>query len=50
MIGLVTPTTGYVSTLYSEQSYTQTDQVITWFWQILGSWPAEKKSRQLQFM
>ena len=31
------------------RSYTQTDQVISWFWQCVRSWPAEKKSRLLQF-
>jgi E3 ubiquitin-protein ligase NEDD4 len=31
------------------RSYTQTDQVIVWFWQAVRSWPAEKKSRLLQF-
>lgn len=25
------------------------DQIVTWFWQIVRSWPAEKKSRLLQF-
>ena len=25
------------------------DDVIQWFWKILRSWPAEKKSRLLQF-
>jgi len=31
------------------RSYTQTDQVIQWFWQAVRAWPAEKKSRLLQF-
>lgn len=26
-----------------------TDQIVLWFWQIVRSWPAEKKSRLLQF-
>jgi len=31
------------------RSYTQTDQVIQWFWAAIRSWPAEKNSRLLQF-
>lgn len=31
------------------RSYTGNDQVIQWFWQAVRSWPAEKKSRLLQF-
>ncbi|KAJ3498944.1 hypothetical protein NLJ89_g10157 [Agrocybe chaxingu] len=31
------------------RGYEKTDQVIEWFWQCIRSWPAEKKSRLLQF-
>lgn len=31
------------------RGYDKTDQVIEWFWQCLRSWPAERKSRLLQF-
>ncbi|KAL0571341.1 hypothetical protein V5O48_010623 [Marasmius crinis-equi] len=31
------------------RGYEKTDQVIEWFWQCIRSWPAERKSRLLQF-
>ena len=31
------------------RGYDKEDQVISWFWQILRSWPAEQKARLLQF-
>ncbi|KAH9813931.1 hypothetical protein DFH28DRAFT_929484 [Melampsora americana] len=31
------------------RGYQQDDQVIKWFWQAVRAWPAEKKSRLLQF-
>ncbi|BGO89339.1 hypothetical protein NBRC10512_001746 [Rhodotorula toruloides] len=31
------------------RGYTATDQVVRWFWQAVKSWPAEKRSRLLQF-
>ncbi|KAF8158110.1 HECT-domain-containing protein [Crassisporium funariophilum] len=31
------------------RGYDKTDQVIEWFWQCVRSWPAERKSRMLQF-
>ncbi|KII86774.1 hypothetical protein PLICRDRAFT_177513 [Plicaturopsis crispa FD-325 SS-3] len=31
------------------RGYEKTDQVIEWFWKCLRSWPAERKSRLLQF-
>jgi E3 ubiquitin-protein ligase NEDD4 len=31
------------------RGYDKTDQVISWFWQILRSWPPEQKARLLQF-
>ncbi|KAF9468470.1 hypothetical protein BDZ94DRAFT_1153978 [Collybia nuda] len=31
------------------RGYEKTDQVIEWFWKCIRSWPAERKSRLLQF-
>lgn len=31
------------------RGYEKTDQVLEWFWQCVRSWPAERKSRLLQF-
>jgi len=31
------------------RGYQQTDEVVQWFWKAVRSWPAEKKSRLLQF-
>ncbi|EGO23806.1 hypothetical protein SERLADRAFT_439115 [Serpula lacrymans var. lacrymans S7.9] len=31
------------------RGYEKSDQVIEWFWQCIRSWPAERKSRLLQF-
>lgn len=31
------------------RGYTPTDQVIQWWWEVIGAWPAEKKARLLQF-
>jgi E3 ubiquitin-protein ligase NEDD4 len=31
------------------RGYEKTDQVIEWFWQCIRSWPADRKSRLLQF-
>jgi E3 ubiquitin-protein ligase NEDD4 len=31
------------------RGYETTDQVIQWFWQLIRTWPAEKKARLLQF-
>ena len=31
------------------RGYDKEDQVISWFWQILRSWPPEQKARLLQF-
>ena len=31
------------------RGYEKTDQVVEWFWQCIRSWPAERKSRLLQF-
>ncbi|KDQ51192.1 hypothetical protein JAAARDRAFT_534576 [Jaapia argillacea MUCL 33604] len=31
------------------RGYTQTDPIIQWFWALVRSWPAERKSRLLQF-
>ncbi|BGP29820.1 hypothetical protein JCM10296v2_001566 [Rhodotorula toruloides] len=31
------------------RGYTSSDQVVRWFWQAVKSWPAEKRSRLLQF-
>ncbi|BGP22577.1 hypothetical protein JCM10295v2_001462 [Rhodotorula toruloides] len=31
------------------RGYSSTDQVVRWFWQAVKSWPAEKRSRLLQF-
>lgn len=31
------------------RGWSESDQVIQWFWKIVRSWPAEKKSRLLQF-
>ncbi|KAF9533161.1 hypothetical protein CPB83DRAFT_903141 [Crepidotus variabilis] len=31
------------------RGYEKTDQVIQWFWQCIRAWPAERKSRLLQF-
>ncbi|KIY45606.1 HECT-domain-containing protein [Fistulina hepatica ATCC 64428] len=31
------------------RGYAKTDQVIEWFWKCIRSWPAERKSRLLQF-
>lgn len=31
------------------RGYAKTDQVISWFWEILRSWPTERKARLLQF-
>ncbi|PWN54239.1 putative ubiquitin-protein ligase [Violaceomyces palustris] len=31
------------------RGFTEQDQVVQWFWQCVKSWPAEKKSRLLQF-
>ena len=35
-------------TTYHE--YSADDQVISWFWQCIRSWPAERRSRLLQFV
>ena len=32
------------------RGYSTDDQVIKWFWQCIRSWPAERKSRLLQFV
>ncbi|KAI5989086.1 hypothetical protein EDD15DRAFT_2286487 [Pisolithus albus] len=32
------------------RGYERTDKVIEWFWQVVRSWPAERKSRLLQFV
>ncbi|KAI6114349.1 hypothetical protein F5141DRAFT_706205 [Pisolithus sp. B1] len=32
------------------RGYEKTDKVIEWFWQVVRSWPAERKSRLLQFV
>lgn len=32
------------------RGYEKTDKVIGWFWQVVRSWPAERKSRLLQFV
>lgn len=31
------------------RGYEQSDEVIQWFWKCVRSWPAERKSRLLQF-
>ncbi|TNY21629.1 hypothetical protein DMC30DRAFT_196082 [Rhodotorula diobovata] len=31
------------------RGYSQTDEVVQWFWKAVRSWPTEKKSRLLQF-
>lgn len=31
------------------RGYTQSDEVVQWFWKAVKSWPTEKKSRLLQF-
>ncbi|GAA6013097.1 hypothetical protein JCM11491_005181 [Sporobolomyces phaffii] len=31
------------------RGYEARDQVVTWFWTIVGGWPAEKRARLLQF-
>jgi E3 ubiquitin-protein ligase NEDD4 len=32
------------------RSYTETDQVIKWFWKLVSSWENEQRSRLLQFV
>lgn len=31
------------------RGYNPSDEVVGWFWQCVGAWPAERKSRLLQF-
>jgi hypothetical protein len=31
------------------RGYNPSDEVVEWFWQIVKAWPAERKSRLLQF-
>ncbi|TIA76152.1 hypothetical protein E3P91_00019 [Wallemia ichthyophaga] len=31
------------------RGYTESDQVVQWFWNVVKNWPTEKKSRLLQF-
>ncbi|TRM60509.1 hypothetical protein BD626DRAFT_571583 [Schizophyllum amplum] len=40
---------GRLDEVYGLSGYEKTDQVIEWFWQCIRSWPAERKSRLLQF-
>ncbi|EPY53226.1 HECT-type ubiquitin-protein ligase Pub2 [Schizosaccharomyces cryophilus OY26] len=31
------------------RAYTETDRIVTWFWEIISHWPIEKKQKLLQF-
>ena len=32
------------------RGYEKSDKVVEWFWQVVRSWPSERKSRLLQFV